>query len=390
MSFNPYEVFHYSSLQNFNEFYFQNILTTNHLVEEIAIKGEDEEPVHYWSVGYNKKKFLLVPELVKKLPIKINKTVPVFHSGKVYNYINSYSSVLVKSERMYTMRDMIDNYFCRFSHTNPSDYLSFNLDVFCAYVGRVNVRYSTDKSFGKTSLINIYSFLRNDASVITPASVPAVEFRLGNKLLGFDEVSNIGSEARRALQNILLTAGDMKNIYNKQTRGNGKYGTMDSYNIKDLSLLIFYNHLVDYVRAGQENKYFDSSFTDAVCDRYLPIRYTGMLDLSPFKTMPQELSQKIAEENIDLYIGILRSLQWYVNNWYTEVKHEWIKNYKFPDELKGRHLQHFIHLLQFRSIYAKDEEEFKKLADYLYQRHKDYKDMLTQKEFEKPFEEYVE
>jgi hypothetical protein len=385
---NNYELFHYDVLQTFNEYYFQDIINSNNLSEEMCIKDEKtEEYVPYWVAISNKKRFLMNPKTINHLPIKITCTSNIYHASKVFNFIQKFSSVSFKPDRKFSMREMINDYFINFEHENPPDYLDFNLDMFTAYVSRVNIRYATDAGFGKNSNINIYSFLRNDASAITPTSVPAIEYRLNQRLLGLDELGFIPSASKDVLQNILLTCGDMRNVYQKSSRGSGKHGTQDSYNLKNLSLVIFYNHLDYYINKKEENKFFDFKFTEAVCDRYLPLKLNGSLNVQKFQTLPKGVVKKIADENKGFYVSLIRSIQWYIENWHTEVKQDWIDRLEIP-KLKGRHSQHFLTLIKFRSIYAKDFEEFKHLCDNLYNHYNDYNKMIKDKNEQSVFSDY--
>ena len=168
---------------------------------------------------------------------------------------------------------------------------------------------------------------------------------------------------------------------------------MDSYDLKKLSVMIFYNHYNYYADKGQKKKFFDNMFSEAIMDRFFPIRYTGQMDVSKFNTIPKGIADKIAKENKLLYVKILRSLQWYINNWHTEVRTDWIDKLQLP-YLKGRHSHHFSVLVQFRSIYANSFEEFEGLVKHLLKCHKGYNDMLAQYKEEgdvvdSPFSKFV-
>jgi hypothetical protein len=377
-NFNNAIIWNQDIIALFSEDYFGAFLTKSNLSEEIVI---DEIP--FWLLSKNKKKYLLDHEDESKLPI-----IPVDHEmikykGKIYHHITQFKPARFKEVKKWEFREFVD-IFMNVKHTNQKDFLIYKFFALGSYIERINWRCATEASFGKGGPFLVEGLLRKDVSVINPRSMAAVEFRLTNKIIILDEISNLESSQRALLQEFLLLIGDNKNTYEKSTRGGSSYGTLDSYNVKDLSLGIIYNTLDHYQANGQEGKYFDRIFQKAVMNRFLPIKLSGTIDVEQFSVM-EDLTI-LAKKFKQFYIDYIRSIEYYKNNYIEELKQRSIiKDYKFtwpiPDVntlLTGRQKVTFNKICRLIALYSKDKEEFIELSNYIKSKITDYYIMLNQ------------
>lgn len=359
---------HYNILQNFNQKYYHGIISYPMLREEVVLKQKN-----YWLFDFKKQKFLIDNKLIKELPIRVDEEKEFPFRNKLYHTVTEYSSVKIKPEKTLTFRQIVDA--IEFQHSNPKHFTLFKIIAVGSDVGRINSRISSNAAFGKDSIFNILGFLRNDVSVVNPRTAPAVEFRLLNKVLVLNELSNLETAQRNLLQEILLLIGDLKNLYEKSSRATND--TRDEYDISNLSLSICYNNL-DYYRAiGKESLFFDNVFTNAVIDRFIPFKFDGVLDMEQFDMkLTREEIEREAKENSPLYISMIRSMEWYKQNYFNEIREKpWILEIQ-NTKLRGRHILLFNKICDFIKLYAESKEEFADLVEELYKCYKAYYDMV--------------
>lgn len=361
---------HYNLLQNFNQNYYHGIISYPMLKEEVVLKQKN-----YWLVDFKKQKFLIDNKLIKDLPMRVDKEAEFPFRSKLYHAVTEYSSVKIKPEKSLTFRQIVDAIDLK--HSNPKHFTLFKIIAIGSDVGRLNSRISSNAAFGKDSIFNILGFLRNDVSVVNPRTAPAVEYRLLNKVLVLNELSNLEATQRNLLQEILLLIGDLKNVYEKSSRATND--TRDEYDISNLSLSICYNNL-DYYRAiGKEALFFDNVFTNAVVDRFIPFKFDGTLNMEQFdmKYTREEIESE-TQSNMPLYVNMIRSMEWYKHNYFDEIKDKpWtleIQNTK----LKGRHVLLFSKICDFIKLYSETKEEFSDLVSELYKCYKAYFEMVRQ------------
>ncbi len=361
---------HYNVLQAFNKEFYHGIISTNMLSEELFIKGES-----YWQVIYNKKRYLLQKDLVDELPIKILKTVDLPYRNKIYHVITEYASVKITPERRMSFKQLVDS--LSLEHSNPTDFTLFKILSLAAEIGRLNFRVSSEAGFGKDSVMSVIGFLRNNVSIINPRTTPAVEYRLFNKILVLNELSNLESSQRKLLQELLLLVGDYKNVYEKSSRSTND--TFDTYDISKLSLVLFYNNLDYYEKIGKEGLFFDNMFTKAVKDRYLPFKLNGILDMQQFtKPLTMQEYHNIMVENHEFFVDYVRSLEWYSQHFIEEVRQkQWVFNLEDYPLLLGRHKLLFHQITDYLKLYAETEEEWNKWVKLAYDKYKNYQIMTN-------------
>lgn len=370
--------YHYGILQKFNERYYSGLLHENNLVEEIVI---DEQP--FWYALKNQKKYLLTREQVSDLPFKVLQTDDVHYSKKVYYLITRYQSVKIKQEKLFTFRELV-NEIADFKHSHPREWTLFKICALSSYLSRVNFRVSTEAAFGKDSMFLTIGMLRNDSCVINPRSMAALEYRLFNRVLVLDEISNMESSQKDLLQEFLLLIGDFRNVYEKGTRA-VQNKTKDTYDISKLSVVILFNILDYYKKVGAEKKFFDNVFTKAVTDRFLPLKFEGTLDIKQFdnKTNLEEQSK----EHTPAFIKVIRTLEYYKVSWEQEQK-TFTHNKESFASIKGRWGSSFDNICKFINLYSKDQKEYDDLVQLLYEKVQNYARML--KEEQSVFSKFTE
>lgn len=361
----------------FSETYFGSFLSNANVEEEIVI--EDRPLLLMYK---NKKRYLLQHDMEKFLPIIPTKIDKVFHKNKLYHHITEFKSARFKEEKHYSFRDFVDE-FMNVKHSNPQDFLLYKIIVLSAYLERINFRVATEPAFGKGVPILLLEHLRKDVSLINPRSMAAVEYRLVNKMIVLDEISNLESAQRKLLQEFLLLAGDFKNVYEKSTRGTSKYGTQDAYPIHALSLGVTYNTIDCYKDQNQDDNYFDKVFQDAVMDRFIPFKFEGTVDVKQFQLIQDKYV--LAEKHKQYYIDFIRTIEYYKKNYIKEMEEKGIiKNNKFiwPTPavgglLKGRQQASFEKITRFLALYSNDEKEFQMLCNMLLSKVRSYYIMLN-------------
>ncbi len=356
--------YHNRITNRFSEQYYGNIIDKPHLVEEIVI---DDQP--FWYANRNNTKYLLDRSIINKLPIKITSTEEVYYSKKVYYRIKEFQTVVFKREKNHTFKELV-NQFCDFEHSNPLHWTLYKIIGFSSELDRNNFRVATDAGFGKDGFWEALHILRRDVSVINPRSMPALEYRLFNKVLVLNELSNLEASQRDLVQEFLLLAGDFRTTYEKSTRAS--YKTKDHYNIKNLSLVCMFNEYSHYVEAHQEKKFFDNIFTKAVLDRFLPFKFKGRIDTKQFVMTEKE--QVTVDANRLEYIKILRSMEYYVHNWRTHLN-PWKTEFENMG-LSPREQAGFHRISNFVNLYSENITEYQSLMNELMKCHLAYRKMM--------------
>jgi len=357
--------FHNQVLTSFSEKYYGNILKENNLVEEIVI-----ENTPLWYAVQNGRKYLLTREIAKKLPIKVGATEELHYRGKVYYVVKGFETISFRQEQNHTFRELVDEVGV-FKSDDPQQNLLYRLLCWTSHLDRLNFRVATSAGFGKDSMWEVLHILKKDVAVTNPRTMAAIEYRLSNKVIVLNELSNLTSEQNGLIQTFLLMVGDLRTSYEKSTRATAK--TKDYYSIKDLSLVVMYNDLDYYKAIGKDNKYFDNVYTKAVKDRFLSFKFTGSLMSEQFiiKESPEVMASLHRQE----YIKILRSIEYYRNHWREHVNFKWKVDLKSLG-LSPRQQQAFGKIVSFVSMYAKDEVEFKSLVHGLVDSFTAYDTML--------------
>lgn len=362
---------HYVLLKAFNDFMFKNCVDFSALKEEIVI--DDKQ---YWFFEMNKTKYLLPSSELENLPFRILETEPIPYKGKVYHVVKKINRLKILPEKLMSFRDLVNWFELKMSEydgdkrLSSSEYerskihnLLYRIIVLTASISRINARISSNPGFGKNSMTNMLGLLLGDIVDVVPRTAAAIEFRLLNKLVVLDEMSNLESNQRQLIQNLLLQVGDFSTTYQRGARG--VQDTYDVYDISRLSLLIFYNRYEDYLAVGQGNRYFDNLFTKAVQDRFPPFRFYGVLDHKQFQPEP---NPEEFVKYVDVYKAVLKTIHYFRQYYRDELLqyHEQVDDFLAGYTLKGsRHLKSLKEILLFLRLYCLGIEEFDALATEL-------------------------
>ena len=359
-------LFHADVLNAFKHIVFGESVRFEDLQGEIAIKKEP-----YWLATIDKKQYLIPPEFIKDLPFKIEETKRRIYRNKVYHEVVAYKTLRFKAEKKFSLAELVDEHYNPFEHTNIADYINAKILTMTAYLRRVNLRIAATAEFGKDSLVNYFHHLMGDAVSISPKSLPAIEYRLLNKLIALNELGRLDSSSLHEIEHFLLDAGAFANVYEKPTRASSSFKTRDRYDISNLSLILFSNLPEEY---SKEKDFFDNAITNkAILTRYLPFRFEGKLKSEQFsKAIPN--AYEIAESHLDYFLDICHTIRYYQEN-IDEVKDEAILpieiSHKFEDKPRQLRIWNEIALVVYE--YAERNEEVARatLMD-IYENYKAY------------------
>lgn len=360
---------HYQTLQRYKNITFGDIITKNDLSEQISLKIADEHKF-FWLFHRNKERFLINAEL-EEFPIIIKRTRKYAHRNKAYNIVSAFNTLDIKPEKLKTFRAIVED-LCSFKHSNPDHQTLSAIIALCTYIDRINVRVCAEKEFGKDSIYDCLGHLNGDICVFNPESLPAIEYRLGNKVLVLNEIGTMPKEQRQLVLKALLLMGGMNNSYDKAKRGTS-HMSKDVYDISELSICLMYNPRSYY---KDEECFFDTAFkSPALKSRFFPLFFTGSLDIKQFKS-GFDVGAEAKKWKQDL-LNITKSLLYYRGNKFGELKPFGGKFDKMKDmyvsEVKGRHQMHLDRILDGVNLFANTEEEFIHFADLLLKAHHAYK-----------------
>ena len=374
---------HYDTLAEFNRQWYDGVLTQSDLLDEELFISEYKDTYgnptiadrFFFVLKSGKIKYLLDSDLVDKLPIIVKSYEKVSYKGKGYRLITSAKSVKFKAEKRMSFRELL-NTFAEFRHSEPSEFLKWKLIVIVSWLNRINVRVATEPAFGKDSVVNVLSYLMGNVAKVANPTIAKLEYLLFNKVLMINEVSGIKAEDRHYIEQFILSAGDFSNTYEKRSRASG--GSVERYDISNLSLLLTYNTLNNY---KTEDKYFDYMFqnNDAVISRVIPFKFSGVLEERFDKVF--NVKEELEKSN-SYFENFIRTMMYYkdITNVYNELH-----KYKLHDNIKQavdnikhqRWKQTFNRLMLYADLYSESELEFNQLVAGLINSHWAYDRMLN-------------
>jgi len=320
------------------------------------------DPVQGYYFVKDNKKYLLPQKTesgtatLEKLPIRIHDTVELNTVAKdVVHKIKRFASFRFVPDKKYDL-----NQISGFDGINHMDMPMWNLlkiITYTAYCRRINIIMSGIRESGKTSYFDALGQLTNRGYVVKqPRSILGLTYGLfDDGYIVLDEMSGLTSEQRRIIANFLYQVGERNNSFKTGKGLSAAHNLLASYDIHNLSCVILCNLMEDYKAKDQFFHYmFDNS--QAINDRFLQLRINPpdtpvsedkrrllkcYLDTKQFKaTRTQELTKDIW----DIYVGIVKSLEWYKQNWFGQV------NWAFVDasittKHTGRHYLSYRELL---------------------------------------------
>lgn len=355
----------------------------------VDINGKAEYTfIEGWLVNKNKLKYIL-PQTIQNeplrnmLPLKIKDTTQFNHQTTIYHKPTPMGLTIFKIPPSQCMefKEWFDG-FAPFKHTNPKHWKLYKGLILGSLLMRYNYRVATCPGFGKDSLATILSdLLPLDVSVYTPKSAPKLMAMLEKRLLIVDEVVDVTKDQMSALEPVIRVAGDMRTTVNNSALS-VKGFTKDEYDISRLSLAFTYNELEDYMppklKRDKSDGYFDNTFTRATNSRFLPLRFTGELDVSQFEVVNAEIEYNKNEEYLKNWV---RYTKWLMQGGFQELLT--MKDFKWEGEITinnetSRMNNHFKMILRFFKVLSTTQLEFNNYANNLYNCYCSYLNMIGQ------------
>ena len=382
------EILHYDALQALSEEFYKNVLTQENLENdgaEIRLAklhypdDSTDDEANFWGYIFKKNnvKYLLSSVNVRTkeavvlkewLPLKPSGLQKVANAKDVYQLIHKPIKINLKSEKNLSMKELID-FFSGLGHSNKKHQKLFWMLMLSTTIYRTNLRISTTPGFGKDSAIDILNYLVGNHKTITSPTVPKLELLANtSKTLALSEVVDIPKEEWHKLEQFLLDVAAFKNSINKRSRGFGGVG--ETIDIKDLSLLLFYNDIDCY---ADMYGYFDFHTKAAVKDRFPAFRFEGKLthDFNDIKSKDLGVFVKLELES---YRKLLYSLTYYKDNPLLELKG--FKRPVVPSGFSSRWITCLDAVFNVIDLYSGSQGEFDAWCKQLFGSMEDYQCMI--------------
>lgn len=354
---------HADCLSRFNQETYNGIIKVEDLVSKKKCINLDQK--HY---GYFFKSglelFFLPDKYVESLPLKVIKSVEVDYKSDVFSLVTKVMPISIPVEKKMEFRELVDT-ICDFEHTNPIHFKLYKIISVVSYIDRLNWRVSTEAGFGKDSAVNTISSLCGNIANLYGATFAKLEYVLKNNFILFNEMGNLKPDDKTNMQEFLLHCGAFFNSYTKRTRAkDGK--TLEIYDTSKLSLGIVYNLPEYYIEKGQE--YFDTMFTKAVINRFIPFVFKGRLT-TDFETNFD--IKKTVETNKQTYRDLISTLNYF--------KKYGVNPYNSNIDL-GSGLKRYERSLNVISKYIKEysnsEKEYQMMLGELLSTYKQYGELI--------------
>ena len=360
---------HNDSISAFNNELYSDIFSQENIVSKKKVIVKDNVKYYGYYLEKGNEIFFMSDNLYSFLPFKVTDTEEIDYKGDVINFIHFVKSIKIPSEKQMSFRELVD-VTPAFKHTNENHFLLYKICSIASWVDRTNFRVVTDAGFGKDSVVNILSYLVDSTANIYGATFPKLEYNLLNRLIVLNELGNLKKDDKQNMQEFLLATGAYFNTYTKRSRRTAD--TLEQYDISDISLIVFYNLPGYYISKGQE--YFDTMFTEAVNNRFIPFYFEGRLATKFGELIDPE---KVLEYGRETYKKVIATLNYYKNNNVKELK------YKVPDIVKftkeeERYSRSFYTIMKYIGDYAETQDEFDYLVTELYNCYKNYAKLVKQ------------
>lgn len=318
------------------------------------------------------KKYLLPymhGSVVDELPIIVDDTRMVSYKSEVYELVESYRTVKIRSEKKMSFRELV-NVLCEHEHTNPKHQKLMTMIALSQLFDRANIRVASNPGFGKDSSVETLSMLHGDCLAIGKPTFAKLEHRTGVSWLVINEMMNLKKKDWEDIEQFLLNAGDFKPTYEKHSRS--YKGSGESFDISKLSLSMFYNDITAY----PSGDYFDTIGHKAVIDRFPAIRVYGRFT-EPWHKIAQINVSEYVSENKEVYTDLLHTLKYFSEHMEDEINHydRSLLSSVAPD-ITGRWLQCTHVFLKAFDMYSQTQDEFNAWILIYLEAIEDYKEML--------------
>ena len=361
---------HNDAICAFNNELYSDIFDVENIISKKKVITHDAEKFYGFYLEKGKETYFMPDAAYNMLPFKIIEDVEIDFKGDVIRLIDKVRSIKIPSEKQMSFRELIDN-LPGFKHTNETHFLLYKLCALAAWADRTNFRVVTDAGFGKDSVVNVLSYLVDSTANIYGATFPKLEYNLLNRLIVLNEMGNLKKEDKQSMQEFLLAVGAFFNTYTKRSRRT--VDTLEQYDISQISLVIFYNLPSYYISKGQE--YFDTMFTEAVMNRFIPFYFEGRLATKFGELVDPDA---LLEYGRDTYKKVIATLNYYKSNNLVDVKYKVDeKHIKFSKELE-RYARSFYVILKYVAEYCETQEEFTYLSKTLYDCYKNYSGLVSE------------
>jgi len=281
----------------------------------------------------------------------------------VLHIVTKCHTVNIPSERTTSFRNLV-SWICNFEHDNETHWLLYKILIITAIADRVNFRVNTNAGFGKDSMVNAIIDLVNQTANIYGATFAKLEYYLLNKFLFFNEIGGLKEADKQNFQTFFLEIRDFSNSYNKHSRKTAR--TKEKYDISSTSVGIAGNYNNYYSDKGMQC--FINMFTKAVNNRFLPLKFDGVLT--------QDFSEQFNLENVcsknqTFYKKIISTLNRYRDNGKKLECVDWSYHPTRDFGYGGnRKKLSFERICKYISFYAENKEEYVYLTDTLYKCYK--------------------
>jgi hypothetical protein len=376
----------YDVLREFHDTMFEGVLTNRNLGEEekyfktLKVVGREEsEVVDFVGVTLAKqgKKYLLQTfdpskapgngrEIKPKdvIPLRPTQTTRVGHRNDVFHLINNHNKIKIGEKQDKTFRELV-NSLSTFNHTNDLHYKLFWITVLSSVWQRVYYRVATRPGFGKDSSIQVLNLLGEFSKSVVDPTRAKLEFLSDQNVLAISEVTKSTKSEWEDTQQFLLDCGDFKPQTEKRSRS--FQGVEETLDIKDLSILLFYNDVLSY---SSLDKYFDYKADENVKDRFPALHFAGKLDDNHFDELAAMDIPEFVEENFDDMKSLLYSYTYWKNNF-----REHVSGYEYDlsgHGLSGRAKRSLRATMQLIDLYSDSQAEYKYFCDEFMDCVKDY------------------
>jgi len=350
------------SISYFNQKTYNGIIKIEDLISKKKVINLDQKYYGYFFKS-GLELYFLPDKFVNSLPLKVTKKVEVDYKSDVFYLVTSVTPISMPVEKKMEFRKLIDT-IADFEHTNQIHFKLYKLISVISAIDRINYRVSTEAGFGKDSVVNILNGLVGNISNVYGATFAKLEYVLKNNFILFNEMGNLKPDDKTNMQQFLLATGSWFNNYTKRTRKTES--TMETYDISKLSLGIVYNLPEYYIEKGQE--YFDTMFTKAVINRFIPFVFSGRLTTNFEENFD---IKKVVKENNQTYRDLISTLNYFK---------KYGVNLHNSDIDLGISLKRYNRSLNVISKYIKEysntEEEYQELLKELLNCYKKYEELL--------------
>jgi len=319
-----------------------------------------------------------------KFPIKIKESHKVIWKGKIF-YVAKYVTTKFPEKDDISFSEFIDEWF-PIKHNNPEDVLVAKFLTLTTMLTNSFAAISTPPSFGKDGIVsNIYNltmFGRNTKGG-TEAKVSQM---LEDKHTTFNEVVGVSKSISEVLYPFFKGVAAGQKFYEHTSTGSNV--TKNRYEIGDYGFVVFFNEPQEAVENGKLT--WEEQYDYAVFDRVMPFLLSGTVAKeNQYKDVYGVDWVQYVEDHKQEYID-------FISRFYFDLKHINSQTLLYPlskynldyrDRKKGedsvRWQNTFNNIGRIVSRYVeskysenKREEEFYKLMDLIYQRNRDYLDMV--------------